>query len=263
MTPYYSHGGIEIYHGNCLDVMPSLTIGCFDLAVTSPPYNLGNTSGGGFPGKRQPFTKPGGRGKWAAAAKCGALAHGYGEHDDNMPHAEYVAWQKRVLTETWQLIKPTGAVFYNHKPRIFDGLCVTPLEYIPDLPLRQIVIWRRAGGINFSPAFYLPTHEWIVILAKPDFRLRSKGVSGAGDVWEIPQESNTAHPAPFPIDLPLRAIETTGARDILDPFAGSGTTLVAAKRLNRRAVGIEINERFCEMAARRLSQEVLDFGEVA
>jgi DNA modification methylase len=120
-----------------------------------------------------------------------------------------------------------------------------------------VVIWARAGGTNFSPTFYVPTHEWVVIIAKPDWRLSSKGASGVGDVWYIPQESGTKHPAPFPVGLPARAIETTAGGMVLDPFMGSGTTLVAAKSAGRSSIGIEREERWCEYAATRLSQEVL------
>lgn len=267
--PYYCAGGVTIFHGKAEEVLPTLNAGCVDIAFTSPPYNLGNTSGGGFPGVKQmghydanaPMgAKRGGMGKWAAAAKRGGLAHGYGGHDDAMPHAEYIEWQKTVLREAWRVVGDAGAIYYNHKPRVLDGLAVLPLEYNPGLPLRQIVIWARAGGVNFSPAFYLPTHEWVMVLAKPAFRLRDKAASGAGDVWYVPQESGTEHPAPFPLELPLRAIETTGARRVLDCFCGSGTTLRAAKDLGREAVGIEREERFCEMSARRLEQECLSLG---
>ena len=79
----------------------------------------------------------------------------------------------------------------------------------------------------------------------------------------IPQETNTPHPAPFPLALAKRAVETTPAEVVLDPFCGSGTTLRAAKDLGRRAIGIEIEERYCEIAARRLQQSVLPLGEVA
>ena len=87
-----------------------------------------------------------------------------------------------------------------------------------------------------------------------------RGASGIGDVWDEHQETNNNHPAPFPIGLPARAIETTGPRLILDPFMGSGTTLRAAKDAGRQAIGVEIEERWCEMSARRLQQEVFDFG---
>lgn len=257
MTPYYEQSGVTIYHGDCRDVLPTLPDGCCDLVFTSPPYNLGVTTGGGFPtghyAADAPMGKRGGQGKWPGAA----LACGYDGYDDAMPPADYESWQRWALLECWRLISNAGAIFYNHKPRVQGGELWTPLSLNPGLPVRQIVTWARAGGINFSPSFYVPTYEWIVILAKPDFRLKSKGASGVGDVWSVPQEANRDHPAPFPEKLPLMALETTTAKTVLDPFAGIGTTLTAAKRIGRRAIGIEINERYCEIAARRLQQESL------
>ena len=171
MQPYYEDDAVTIYHGRCEDVVPSL--GPVDLVFTSPPYNLGTTTGGGFPGKKLGHyaddarlgTARGGMGKWSG----GALVDGYGVHDDAMPHDEYVAWQKDVLRMLWAKLAGAGAIYYNHKVRVLDGIAVTPLEYNPDLPVRQIVTWARAGGINFSPVFYCPTSEWVVIFAKPDF----------------------------------------------------------------------------------------------
>lgn len=260
--------GQTIVHGDCREVLPLLDDGIVDMVFTSPPYNLGNTTGGGFPSlghyrQSDGLARRGGGGKWTAASAVGGLAGGYGKHNDDMAHDDYVKWQKSLLLDCWRLLTASGAIYYNHKPRIFGGRLCTPLEYNPDLPVRQIVVWARAGGINFSPAFYVPTHEWILILARDDFRLRSKGASGAGDVWYIPQQSNPLHPAPFPLELPKRAIESTNAAIVLDPFLGSGTTLVACKQLSRRGIGIEIEERYCEIAANRLRQNVLDFGEAS
>src|SRR6185437_6898334 len=141
-------------------------------------------------------------GKWNG----GALAEGYGIHDDAMPPAEYEEWQRDVLSLCWSQLSDSGAIYYNHKPRVQASRLWTPLEVNPSLPVRQILIWARAGGVNFAPTHYLPTHEWIVIFAKPEFRLRDKAASGAGDVWYVPQESGTEHPAPFPLELPTRAI---------------------------------------------------------
>jgi site-specific DNA-methyltransferase (adenine-specific) len=263
MKPYYQHESVILYHGDCREVLPTLQPASFDIVVTSPPYNLGVTTGGGFPMGHYRDTatmeKRGGKGKWASAA----IAKGYGDYNDAMPQAEYAAWQRDTLLTLWRLITDKGAIFYNHKPRVQGGELWTPLSLNPGLPVRQIVIWKRAGGVNFSPAFYVPTHEWIVVFAKPAFRLKNKGASGAGDVWDIAQESHTPHPAPFPEAIPLRAIETTGAKLVLDPFAGWGTTLVAAKRLGAAAMGIERDERFCEMAAKRLSQGALPMEQPA
>ena len=263
MKPYYEHAGITIYHGDCREIIPALPL--VDLIFTSPPYNLGVTTGGGFPtGHYDPSAplgqKRGGMGKWSKAATAGGLAHGYGSHDDAMPWPEYEARQRSILDLCWSVLSEEGAIYYNHKPRAQSCIVWLPTALNPGLPLRQIITWARAGGINFAPTHYVPTYEWILLFAKSAFRLRDKAASGAGDVWYVPQESNTEHPAPFPIGLPLRALETTKPGLVLDPFAGSGTTLMAAKEVGRRAIGIEIEERYCEISAKRLAQEVMDFG---
>lgn len=260
MKPYYDDGRCTIYHGDCQEVMAGLDSG-FDLIVTSPPYNLGVTAGGGFGhyaadvGLRQ----RGGGGKWSG----GELAHGYSDHNDAMPLAEYEAWQRAVLLDCWRLLSDRGAIYYNHKPRVQAGTLWLPLRLNPGLPLRQIITWSRAGGVNYAPTHYVPTYEWVMVLAKPAFRLKSKGASGVGDVWRIPQKSNPDHPAPFPLGLPARAIETTAPRCVLDPFCGSGTTLRAAADAGVRALGIDKSERYCELAAKRLSQSAFDFGGAA
>lgn len=74
-----------------------------------------------------------------------------------------------------------------------------------------------------------------------------------GDVWEISQEGKNKHPAPFPLMLIERIISSTNAKIILDPFMGSGTTALAAKKLNRNFIGIDISPEYCEMACLRLN----------
>lgn len=258
IRPYYQDAGITIYHGDHREVLPSIADGSFDLVFTSPPYNLG---GAPWPhlGHWKPGDSPGGKSKWRNGSD-GSGGVTYSSHADTLPHEEYVSWQRSLLRQCWEKLTPDGAIYYNHKPRVIGAKLWLPLELNPDLPLRQVVIWKRAGGLNFNPTAYVPTHEWIMIFAKPSFRLKTKGASGVGDVWTVNQESDNPHPAPFPLALPLRAIETTGAMSVLDPCAGSGTTLRAAKDMGVKAVGIEVDERYCEMAAQRLSQEVLFTG---
>ena len=170
-----------------------------------------------------------------------------------MEHADYVTWQKNVLKACWSRLADDGAIFYNHKPRVLGGILVTPLAYNPDLPVRQIVIWARSGGVNFSQAFYVPTHEWVVIFSKPDFRLRDKSASGAGDVWRIHQnDGGNEHPAPFPLRLPETILETTKAETVCDPFMGSATTGLACKNLGRKFIGIELEPRWFDLACQRL-----------
>lgn len=259
MKPYYEDDLVTLYHGDCLDLLPSVQ--GIDLVVTSPPYNLGAAPWARL-GHWKPGDVVGGGAKWRGGADS-SVGVVYAASDDNMPHQAYVEWQRAALTAMWDTLSDRGAIYYNHKPRVIGDRLWLPLELNPNLPLRQIVVWARAGGMNFSPVAYVPTHEWVMIFAKEGFRLSSKGASGAGDVWRIPQQSNPDHPAPFPVGLPALAIDTARPSLVLDPFAGSGTTLVAAKAANVRVIGVEKSERYCEVAANRLSQGVLDFGGAA
>ncbi|MBX7459365.1 site-specific DNA-methyltransferase [Qipengyuania sp. 1NDH17] len=231
----------ELHHGDCLEVMRKMPSASVDLVFTSPPYNLAFSSGGGL-------KYAGTRSMWPKAA----LAEGYGDYDDARDPDEYVEWQKSVLQECWRLIPENGAIFYNHKPRVQNGILQTPLDLNPELPVRQIIIWNRKSGINFNRSFFLPSHEWIVVMAKPKFRLR-KGGCNAKDVWTIQPERHNSHPAPFPVELPRRAIENTDAKIIFDPFAGSGSTGVAALENGRKFIGIDRNEEYLSSAYDRMT----------
>ena len=219
--------------------MPDKSI---DLVVTSPPYNLKNSSGNGM--------KDGRGGKWSNAA----LIKGYATYDDNMPYDAYCQWQKACLSEMMRLLKDDGAIFYNHKWRVQNGLIQDRREIVADFPVRQIIIWKRKGGINFNAGYFLPTYEVIYLIAKKDFKLAPKANS-YGDVWEFKQEQNNTHPAPFPVALIDRIISSTTGRIVLDPFMGSGTTAVVAQGLGRDFIGIELSEEYCRMAEARIERD--------
>jgi DNA modification methylase len=103
---------------------------------------------------------------------------------------------------------------------------------------------RRLGTVVAVPADYGDRFKW-----------------ATADVWSV---RATGHPCPKPLSLMrLMLSKATPVMSVLDPFAGSGTTLRAAKDVDKRAVGIEINPAYCEIAARRLAQDVLDFGEAS
>lgn len=229
--------------GDSLTVMKEIPDNSIGLIVTSPPYNLKNSSGNGM--------KDGRGGKW----KNAALINGYSEHHDCMPHEEYVNWQKNCLKEMFRIIPEDGAIFYNHKWRVQRGLLQDRQDIVSDFPVRQIIIWRRKGGINFNPGYYLPTYEVIYLIAKPKFKL-TKGSNAHGDVWEFSQEMRNPHPAPFPVELIERIVSSSGAKTVLDPFMGSGTTAIAARNLGRDFVGIDISESYCELARDRLSGNI-------
>jgi len=234
----------EFICGDTIEVMKQIPGGSVDLVVTSPPYNLKNSTGNGM--------KDGRGGKWANAA----LVKGYSHHDDNMPHAEYVKWQRNCLTEMLRIIPDTGAIFYNHKWRVQAGLLQDRQDIVSGFPVRQIIIWRRKGGINFNPGYFLPTYEVVYLIAKPKFKLVKKA-NAYGDVWEFGQAKNNRHPAPFPEALVDRIISSTSAKTVLDPFMGSGTTALVAKRLGRKFIGIDISPDYCQMAIDRLSVPTL------
>ncbi len=225
--------------GDTLQVMKSMPSESMDLIVTSPPYNLKNSSGNGM--------KDGRGGKWSNAQ----LINGYATYDDCMPHEEYVSWQRSCLTEMFRLLKDTGAIFYNHKWRVQRGLLQDRQDIVAGFPVRQIIIWRRKGGINFNPGYFLPTYEVIYLIAKPNFKLTPKSNS-YGDIWEFMQEMNNPHPAPFPVDLIERIVSSTYAQIVLDPFMGSGTTAVAARNQSRDFIGIDISPEYCDMAQKRI-----------
>jgi site-specific DNA-methyltransferase (adenine-specific) len=239
----------KIIHGDCLDILSKIPDCSIDLVVTSPPYNLKNSTGNGM--------KDGRGGKWSNAA----LIRGYENYDDCMPNDEYAKWQHQVLLELLRVIKDDGAIFYNHKWRVQAGLIQDRSDIVYDVPLRQIIIWRRKGGINFNEGYFLPTYEVIYMIAKKDFKL-APHANRFGDVWDIAQEQRNDHPAPFPVELIDRIISSTNAQLILDPFMGSGTTAVVAAGLGRNFIGIEISEKYCEAANERLERNKL-YPEVA
>ena len=247
-----SQSGIEswlgkVHQGDCIELMNQMPAGSVDLVVTSPPYNIKNSTGNGL--------KNGSGGKWPQAE----LLRGYADHDDAMPHLDYVAWQRDCLHAMMRILSEDGAIFYNHKWRVQGGLLQDRADIVDGFPVRQIIIWQRNGGINFNPGYFLPTFEVIYLIAKPKFRLAAKA-NAQGDVWRIPQETKNPHPAPFPLALAQRCIDSTEAKTVLDPFIGSGTTAIAAEKTGRQWIGIDISKAYCELARERVGSfvEILD-----
>jgi DNA modification methylase len=233
-------GDCTLYRGAAEEILPTLPEGSIEIAFTSPPYNLreGMEDKGGF--------RVGHRGsKWAGST----LRSGYGRHTDDMPWPAYVAWQQTILGELWRIV--TGAIYYNHKPRIVKGALRTPLDIV-HLPVRQIIIWNRGSGFNYMAGAYVPRHEWIVLCAKKGWVLRDKAASGCGDVWTIPPVMDKGHPNSFPMQLPRNALETSGALSVIDPFMGVGTTGLAAIALGRLFVGIDLEAQHFDTACKRI-----------
>lgn len=239
--PYYEHGGITIYHGDCREILPHLDP--VDLVVTSPPYNqhLETYKPSGF--------KKGD--KWADR-----IASSY---YDSMPEIDYQESQIGILDLLFYATSDTGSVFYNHKCRWRDKKLIHPYSFVSRSRwnIRQEIIWSRDGSLTQNARMFPPSEERIYWLVKDDWVFNSdcKFMS----VWSIASAHKTDHPVAFPSRLPHRCIRATTDTSsvVLDPFMGSGTTLRAAKDLGRKAIGIEIEEKYCEIAVKRLAQEVL------
>ena len=229
-----------LLHGDSLEMMSRLPSGSIKAVVTSPPYNLRNSSGNGM--------RDGRGGKWHRAE----LLKGYTTHADSMPHAAYVGWQRRCLAEMMRLLRPDGAIFYNHKWRVQKGLLQDRSDIVAGFPVRQIIIWHRSGGINFNPGYFLPNYEVIYLIAKKEFTLVPKA-NALGCVWRIAQQTGTPHPAPFPPELARNCLAAIDEGPVLDPFIGSGTTgLVAAER-GLDWIGIDISADYLDIAAQRIA----------
>lgn len=252
MKPYYSDELVTLYNGDCLPAMRAMPDESVDIVVTSPPYNMGLVPGGNGRGMYRP----------GASNKAGRFRDGYGAHDDAMDQDAYDAWQREVLAECWRVSRL--AVFYNHRPRVEHGVLRDPLGNEFGIPLRQRIIWNRGTGIDVNLRAFCTRGEYVFFFAKPAMLLVSHAASGMGDVWDLGIEYGVkGHPAPFPVSLPTRCIEATGAKSVLDPFAGSGSTLRAASDLRITGVGIELEAKFCALAVSRLAQGALDFGDGA
>lgn len=226
-----------------LRAMPAESVNC---VVISPPYNLRNSTGGGL-------KRTNNKSLWANQP----MRHGYdGLYTDDLPHDVYIEWQRECLQEMFRTIRSDGCIFYNHKWRVQGGILQRLADEITlGLPVRQIVIWNRGGGINFNEQYFLPSYEVIYLIAKPAFKLQPK-TNAFMDVWQIPPVVGKEHPNAFPEQIVERCI-SAGCVDgglVVDPFMGSGTTAVVAKLLGRDYIGSEINPKYIELANKRIAQ---------
>lgn len=222
MKPYYEHGGITIYNADCREVLPTMETGSVDLCLTDPPYSVGVN---------------------------------YGNDSDLRPLSVFIPWLKGIFTDCAKLLPSGGGLAFfcanKHLPSVLSGVIPDSLIYTWTLSLYKPYANTKGRGVEWS-------HWEPVIWAvkdKPSVRPCNDFVS----YMKFPDTSGKGHPSPKPL-LGIRQMAERLCRSsdlILDPFMGSGTTLVAAKQLGRRAIGIELSEQYCEIAARRLEQECL------
>jgi site-specific DNA-methyltransferase (adenine-specific) len=235
MTPYYEQSGVTIYHGDCRDVLPTLPDA--DLVLTDPPYGLADGS--------------------AVVRKNSTVIEDW---DDAGHNAVVEDWRGCLRCAPDACLVEFMGAHLAGEDRVRAGHVATGWT-----PWRRYLLVKRAPPPTPRPTF---VSGWEA--AGVSFRGQRRWYGGGAtpDRWigMTPNRLNVGeHPTEKPL-APLRMLVTALSPPsalVVDPFAGSGTTLVAAKALGRRAIGIEIEERYCEIAARRLSQEVLPLGGVA
>lgn len=231
--PYYQDNHGVLYHGDCLEIMKDIPDKSVDLVLTSPPYNLGNSHHTGSI-KTQPY-------------------------DDNLPEGKYQNHQILILNELFKKINDGGSVLYNHKNRIKNGIQISPYEWITKTRfiIKQELVWFNRSQ-NFDKIRFYPMTERIYWLTKsPKTSLTNN--RNHHDLFRFEAEGTQGeHKRAFPLCMAECFIACfPSAIKVLDPFAGSGTTLRAAKDLGRKYIGIEISEKYCEIIAKRMGQEVL------
>ncbi|MFN7065183.1 MAG: DNA-methyltransferase [Aquificaceae bacterium] len=225
--------------GDVLEVLRDLPSDSVDIGITSPPYNKGENKKGWLVKNV----------KYAGAS-------------DNLPEEEYQRIQVKVLNELYRITKPGGSFFYNHKIRWEKGIMLHPMDWLRKTKwiIRQEIIWDRGIAGNIRGWRFWQVDERIYWLYKPKGdnligeELKSKHAL-LTSIWCFPPETQNPHPAPFPIELPVRIIyslleERKGI--VIDPYCGSGTTLIAAKLLGHDYIGIDISEDYVLYAEKRL-----------
>lgn len=229
MQPYYDDGKATIYTGDALDILPSIRANSVDLIVTDPPYVIGAVSAGNMD------TKAGG---WA----------------DMMNSSR---WFRDWYVMCKRILKQSGAMwtFCNWRSLPVVMKAGADAGWAPTSVLVWDKEWIGPGGT----VGLRPRYELVVLFAMPEFAIPNRGTP---DIWTNLWSAikPTGHPAEKPVGLLTRIISTSGLKPgavVLDPFMGSGSTLRAAHDLGITAIGIEQDERWCEVARGRLQQSVL------
>lgn len=239
----------KLYNLDCLEGFKLVEDSSIDLIVTSPPYNLGIQ---------------------------------YDSWNDNLPWNEYLKWCKLWLKQCYRVLKDDGRICINHyiACRGADKIDKFPLIEIKTIQeqigfkVSKIIIWEDKSRSCFtawgswmsasSPHIQTP-YEGILVSYKKQWLKNFKGINtiskqdfifAVSGVWDIGTSTNKDVPAVFPLKLPQLCIELLSFKDdiVLDPFVGSGTTLVAAKMLNRKYIGFELSPNYFAIAQQRLKQ---------
>ena len=232
MTPYYADDLVTIYHGDARELLPELPdVG--ELWLMDPPY-----SSGGF---QEAGRVVGSIGKMGVETKDDRIGY------DTLSTRGYMNLMRDVLRHSAR-VKEIG-VFTDWRMWVNTA---DALEYAGFM-LRAMIVWSKGNNGIGRP--WRNQHELIAYgMRQPSDKDR---VAKHGNVIDCARSGNAFHPTEKPLELVRKLLDNMEGDLILDPFLGSGTTLVAAKSLGRRAIGIEVDEAYCEVAATRCGQEAL------
>ena len=246
---FYHDRGQTIIHGNVLTTR-HIPAGTVDLVVTSPPYNVDIQ---------------------------------YASHDDRLSYDDYLAFSRKWMARCYRWLAKSGRFCLNipldknKGGQQSVGADLTTLAKDAGFKYHATIIWnegnisrRTAWGSWMSPSapFVIAPVELIVVLYKGTWKkpasdkrsdiTRDEFMAWTNGLWTFPGESKkkAGHPAPFPVELPRRCMKLFSyvSDTVLDPFMGSGSTLVAAYGCDRRGIGIELDEGYCITARERLER---------
>jgi hypothetical protein len=238
VNPYYDDGQVQIWHGDCREVSAWLEA---DVLVTDPPYGTGY-----YPTDTDAFS-PAMLGE-AVDRYASTAVFGWPEKlvalcvAAQVVPTEWITWWP---TNAAIKAAPTRTIARESEHVAMFGV-VGPVKVVRDAPFHDWKGDRQRGTSNGDPLTRFASDVW---------RDASPGVGLHG--------AHRNHPNEKPLSVMVKLATSAAPGVIADPFAGSGSTLVAAKLLGRRAIGVEVDERYCEIAARRCAQGALDFGAVS
>jgi site-specific DNA-methyltransferase (adenine-specific) len=250
VKPYFEYDSIFIYKDDILNIS-AIPHNSIDLIVTSPPYNVD--------------------------------IH-YNSHVDNLTYGDYLEFTRKWIQKCFDLVKDDGRFCLNIPLDKNKGgqqsvyADITKIAKDIGWKYHSTIIWnegnisrRTAWGsfMSASAPYVIAPVEVIVVLYKKSWKkisgskksdiTKKEFMDWTNGIWSFSGESKKriGHPAPFPIELPRRCIKLFSfvGDTVLDPFMGSGTTLIAAYLNKRKAIGVDIDKEYCDLAIKRLKQE--------
>jgi site-specific DNA-methyltransferase (adenine-specific) len=240
LTPFYSSQNVTIYHGDALNILPLLEPASVDLLITDPPYS----SGGQFRGDRAKDVRT----KYASSDSASGRAQ-LPFSGDTRDQRAFLMWMNLWLGPSLQIVKPGGltALFtdWRQLPLMTDALQIGGYVW------RGIVPWHKPAS-RPQLGRWTQSCEFVVWGTNGPRKIEGSAHPGMFSI-SPPRAQDRLHLTQKPLDLMIDMLKIVPeGGTVLDPFIGSGTTLEAAQRLGLKAIGIELDEKYCEIAAERL-----------